>query len=68
MIYMKIVFFVSVLALGACGVKGDPLPPESPAEIGRGRPTYKKAAERFDIRTETIEDEDQNDPTKGAAE
>lgn len=29
----------------ACGVKGDPLPPERPAEIGRGRPTYKRATE-----------------------
>lgn len=29
----------------ACGVKGDPLPPEKPAEIGRGRPTFKRATE-----------------------
>ncbi len=28
-----------------CGVKGRPLPPLEPAEIGRGAPTYKRAAE-----------------------
>lgn len=31
------------LALGAmsCGVKGDPEPPGTPVQIGRGRPAYK---------------------------
>lgn len=29
----------------SCGVKGDPLPPEKPVEIGRGRPTYRRATE-----------------------
>lgn len=43
--------------LMGCGVKGDPLPPEEPAFIGRGHPTYRKASERFDIRTEPTEDE-----------
>jgi hypothetical protein len=37
-----------VFALG-CGVRGDPLPPEKPAEIGRGRPTYKRASEEIQI-------------------
>jgi hypothetical protein len=32
-----------------CGVKGDPLPPEKPADIGRGRPTYKRASEEITI-------------------
>ena len=30
----------------ACGVKARPLPPLEPAEIGRGVPTYKRAAEQ----------------------
>ena len=30
----------------SCGVKGKPLPPLEPAEIGRGAPTYKRAAEQ----------------------
>ncbi len=25
----------------ACGVKNDPVPPASPAEIGRGKPAFK---------------------------
>jgi hypothetical protein len=35
------------LWLAGCGVKGDPLPPERPAEIGRGRPTYQQATEEI---------------------
>ena len=42
-----------VITLGinqfACGVKGDPLPPEKPSEIGRGQPNYRKAAEEIQI-------------------
>lgn len=37
------------VTLSACGVKGDPLPPEKPMDIGRGRPTYKKATEGLRI-------------------
>jgi hypothetical protein len=35
--------------LSACGVKGDPLPPERPVELGRGRPTYRRATEGIRI-------------------
>jgi hypothetical protein len=28
--------------LAGCGVKGKPLPPQRPPEIGRGAPTYKR--------------------------
>ena len=45
------------LAMAACGVKGDPVPPEDPDYIGRGKPSFKKAVERFDIRTEALEEE-----------
>ena len=34
-------------AMMGCGVKGDPLPPEKPADLGRGRPTYKRATEEI---------------------
>ena len=30
-----------------CGVKGDPVAPGTPAELGRGQPTYKRATEEF---------------------
>ena len=36
-------------AIAACGVKGDPVPPEKPPELGRGRPTYKRAIEDIKI-------------------
>ena len=39
--------FACVLA--GCGVKGDPLPPEKPTELGRGRPTYRRASEEIVI-------------------
>ncbi len=28
-----------------CGVKGDPLPPERPAPLGRGSPSYREATQ-----------------------
>ena len=45
----KIASFSLVTALSACGVKGDPLPPEKPTELGRGRPTYRRASEEIVI-------------------
>jgi hypothetical protein len=44
-----VVWIAGFAVLSACGVKGDPLPPEKPMEIGRGRPTYKKATEGIRI-------------------
>jgi hypothetical protein len=45
------------LILNGCGVKGDPLPPEKPVEMGRGRPTYKRAAGTIVLEPESVEDE-----------
>jgi hypothetical protein len=44
---MKIALIVIIALLGsvACGVRGDPVPPKIPAELGRGQPTYKGATE-----------------------
>jgi hypothetical protein len=48
--WLKSLLIFSALApLLSCGVKGDPLPPERPAELGRGRPTYKRATESLNI-------------------
>jgi hypothetical protein len=33
--------FTCLIILNACGVKSDPQPPETPAELGRGRPLYR---------------------------
>jgi hypothetical protein len=35
----------AVALLGGCGVRGKPLPPLTPPEIGRGRPTFHRATE-----------------------
>jgi hypothetical protein len=41
-IFLYMVALLLVLwACGGCGVKGDPVAPASPAEIGRGKPLYK---------------------------
>ena len=36
-------FLISFVFLCACGVKGDPVPPQVPPPIGRGKPSYSKA-------------------------
>ena len=54
---MKFLCAVLFLMSIGCGVKGDPVPPEDPAYIGRGKPSFKKAVERFDIRTEALDEE-----------
>jgi hypothetical protein len=42
---------LSLLALtSACGVKGRPLPPEQPEELGRGKPTFTRTTEDFRFR------------------
>lgn len=45
----KALIFSGFACLCACGVKGDPLPPDRPADLGRGRPTYKRATEKIKI-------------------
>ena len=37
-VFLKLLF---ILGLAACGVKGDPIPPETPAEIGAGKRAYQ---------------------------
>ena len=34
---------ISIVFIAACGVKGDPVPPQAPPPIGRGKPSYSKA-------------------------
>ncbi len=44
---MRFLVIVLIALLGniGCGVRGDPVPPKIPAELGRGQPTYKRATE-----------------------
>lgn len=41
---------LALSGIAGCGVKGDPLPPLRPTELGRGRPTYKRATEKIEIK------------------
>lgn len=36
-----VLLFFFLVFTGACGVKGKPLPPETPREIGIGKPQYE---------------------------
>lgn len=48
LIFLKrilIVIMIATLGHIGCGVRGDPIPPKVPAELGRGQPTYKGATE-----------------------
>ena len=47
---VKIIFVLSAIFCAACGVKGRPLPPEKPAELGRGKPTFTRSSEDFRFR------------------
>jgi hypothetical protein len=54
---------VILCLVSGCGVKGDPLPPERPIDIGRGRPTYKRATEKINVKKvyEDAEDREAED-------
>lgn len=41
-----IFLFLSSVVLG-CGVRGDPIPPGAPTELGHGYPSYKDPANRM---------------------
>ena len=43
--------------LAGCGVKGDPLPPVPPIEMGRGRPTYRRATKQVQMEKDEATDE-----------
>lgn len=46
--FLKLILlvFFACLEIG-CGVKGDPVPPSRPPELGHGRPNFKQATEEF---------------------
>ena len=52
---------IAVLFLVACGVKGDPVPPERAAYIGRGRPTFKGATEGIKVQQQLPPDLDRSE-------
>ncbi len=45
---MASTIFCSIFwALTGCGVRGRPQPPLTPAELGRGQPTFKRTSDEF---------------------
>jgi hypothetical protein len=52
-----------------CGVRGDPMPPEKPISLGRGKPNYKKATEELAFpRVPPVNDDDDKDKEESADE
>jgi hypothetical protein len=43
----KITTVIIFASLVGCGVKGDPLPPDEPVPIGRGRPTFQDSRQKL---------------------
>lgn len=41
-----LLIFGVLLTFAGCGVKGRPLPPLTPAPLGRGEPTYKESQKK----------------------
>ena len=62
----NIIFLCIALTAAGCGVKGDPLPPERAAEMGRGRPTYRRATERVRVAPQKSQDEDRREDEDGS--
>lgn len=40
------VLFTAAAVAAGCGVKNDPVPPESPVEMSRGKPNYKDDSDK----------------------
>ncbi|MGE0762908.1 MAG: hypothetical protein AB7N80_06490 [Bdellovibrionales bacterium] len=63
--FIQLTLLLTVGLLLGCGVRGDPVPPQRPAELGRGRPTYRRATERVKVQTnleaEETEETEEND-------
>ena len=38
----KLLLLTAVVLVSACGVKGPPIPPDPPAYLGRGKPSYQE--------------------------
>lgn len=57
---LRLLLILSTLgALVACGVKGDPRPPIEPANIGRGKPSFKKVGKELKINEEEDEEDEE---------
>jgi len=53
---------VALFFIAGCGVKGDPVPPDKPPELGRGQPTYRKATEKIKLKKyKASEDEEREE-------
>lgn len=59
---MRLLCFIIFMFIAACGVKGDPVAPETPTEIGRGRPTYQRALRKIPVNEKSkVKDQDEDE-------
>ena len=61
-------FLCTTVILSACGVRGRPLPPETPPLLGRGEPSFSKATEKIQVPTKKKkknENSDSEEPSEG---
>ena len=49
------------LLVTGCGVKGDPVAPAKPPELGRGQPTYRKATEKIQLQKYKPSDDEEKE-------
>jgi predicted small lipoprotein YifL len=45
-------YFYLLMSIVGCGVKGNPLPPLEPPQIGRGKPAFVKDSKKDELKTE----------------
>jgi hypothetical protein len=59
---------ILVATICGCGVRGDPIPPGTPAELGRGKPNYKRATEDLAFPVSTPPGADEDEPEESEDE
>lgn len=57
----KLTLILLGLLMMGCGVRGRPMPPESPPPIGRGEPSFKRATEKIVLPKKKTTSDNQND-------
>jgi hypothetical protein len=57
----KVLILKFLFLIAGCGVKGDPLPPTTPPQIGRGQPTFKRATEKIPLQNYSPKEDEEKE-------